>query len=355
MSKLLTSGKYFHILVPLISVVLGLMVGAIIMLAAGYNPILAYQSIVESVFLQPYYTGETIRAMIPLVLAGLSVAFAFRTGLFNIGVEGQLLAGWFVSVATAIFFGHLPKVVLLPLSILAGGIAGGVWGIIPGFLKARFKVHEVISTIMMNYIALYTTNYLIKHYLYTQGERTPNIPDNASLASPMLANLTQGSRLHWGFIVAIIAGLLMWFILWKTTRGYELRAVGFSPGASRYAGINVERNIVLSMAFSGMFAGLAGTMEGLGTYQYMMINASFIGIGFNGIAVALLGLNTVVGVFLSGALFSALQTGGLTMQSDAGVPVDLINIVIALIIFFVGSSYVIKWVLNRLAKRGEKN
>lgn len=354
MSKFFSNDKVYIVLVPFISVVLGLFIGAVIMLAAGYQPMLAYQSIFRAVFMQPYYSGETIRAMIPLVLAGLSVAFAFRSGLFNIGVEGQLLAGWFVSVATAIVFSGLPKPILLPLSIIAGALAGGLWGLIPGYLKARFKVHEVISTIMMNYIALYTTNYLIRNYLYTEGERTPNIPEAASLASPTLVNLTEGSRLHWGFIVAIVSGILMWFILSKTTRGYELRAVGFSPSASGYAGMSVGGNLIVSMTLSGMFAGLAGTMEGLGTYQYMMINSTFIGIGFSGIAVALLGMNTAVGVFLAGALFSALQTGGLTMQSDAGVPPELINIVIAMIIFFVGSGYIIKRMLNRLAKRGER-
>jgi len=354
MNQFFSHNRWFSILVPVTAVVLGLLSGAVIMLATGYNPILAYQSIVQSIFLQPYYGGETIRAMIPLVLSGLAVAFAFRTGLFNIGVEGQMLAGWFVSVAAAIGFGGMPKVVLLPLSIIAGAAAGGIWGLLPGFLKAKFKVHEVISTIMMNYIALYTTNYLIKHFLYTEGERTPTIPKTASLASPTLADLTQGSRLHWGFIVAAAAAVAMWFILWKTTRGFELRAVGYSPDASRYAGMSVGRNIILSMTISGIFAGLAGTMEGLGTYQYMMINATFIGIGFNGIAVALLGMNTSLGVVFAGALFAGLQTGGLTMQSVAGVPIELIQVIIALIIFFVGSSYVIKWIWLRVLRKGEK-
>jgi simple sugar transport system permease protein len=342
------------VMIPILSVILGLICGAVIMLIAGYDPILAYQSIIESIFLQPYYSGETIRAMIPLVLAGIAVAFAFRTGLFNIGVEGQLMAGWLASVACAILLDGLPKFILLPLSIIAGGVAGGFWGFIPGLLKARFKVHEVISTIMMNYIALYTTAYIIKNFLYTEGERTPTIPETASLASPMLANLTQGSRLHWGFIVVILAVFAMWFILWKTTKGYELRSVGFSQDASKYAGMNVGRNIILSLTLSGLFAGLGGAMEGLGTYQYMTINSAFTGIGFNGIAVALLGLNTPVGVVLSGALFAGLQTGGMTMQSVAGVPIELIQIIIALIIFFVGSSYVIKWIWLRFAERGNK-
>ncbi|RYL92646.1 ABC transporter permease [Sporolactobacillus sp. THM19-2] len=354
MNRWLRKINWMTVMIPILSVILGLICGAVIMLIAGYDPILAYQSIIESIFLQPYYSGETIRAMIPLVLAGIAVAFAFRTGLFNIGVEGQLMAGWLASVACAILLDGLPKFILLPLSIIAGGVAGGFWGFIPGLLKARFKVHEVISTIMMNYIALYTTAYIIKNFLYTEGERTPTIPETASLASPMLANLTQGSRLHWGFIVVILAVFAMWFILWKTTKGYELRSVGFSQDASKYAGMNVGRNIILSLTLSGLFAGLGGAMEGLGTYQYMTINSAFTGIGFNGIAVALLGLNTPVGVVLSGALFAGLQTGGMTMQSVAGVPIELIQIIIALIIFFVGSSYVIKWIWLRFAERGNK-
>lgn len=355
MNKLLGKINWMTLIVPVFSVILGLICGAVIMLLAGYDPLLAYQSILSSIFLQPYYGGETIRAMIPLVLSGVAVAFAFRTGLFNIGVEGQLMAGWLASVACAIIFDGLPKFILLPLSIIAGGLAGGIWGFIPGLLKARFKVHEVISTIMMNYIALYTTAYIIKNFLYTEGERTPTIPESASLASPMLANLTQGSRLHWGFIIAILAVLAMWFILWKTTKGFELRSVGFSQDASKYAGMNVGRNIILSLTLSGIFAGLAGTVEGLGTYQYMTINSAFTGIGFNGIAVALLGLNTPIGVVLAGALFAGLQTGGMTMQSVAGVPIELIQVVIALIIFFVGSSYVVRWAWTRISERRHRN
>ncbi|WP_010631827.1 ABC transporter permease [Sporolactobacillus vineae] len=347
--------NWLTLLIPVISVFLGLLCGAVIMLAGGYNPLLAYGSIIQSIFLQPYYGGETIRAMIPLVLSGLAVAFAFRTGLFNIGVEGQLMAGWLASVACAIELDGLPKVILLPLSIIVGGLVGGLWSFLPGLLKARFKVHEVISTIMMNYIALYSTAYIIKNFLYTEGERTPTIPSSASLASNFLATITQGSRLHWGFIVAIIAVVVMWFLLWRTTMGFELRSVGFSPDASRYAGMNVSRNIILSMTISGVFAGLAGAMEGLGTYQYMSIMSSFSGIGFNGIAVALLGMNTPIGVVLSGALFAGLQTGGLTMQSVAGVPTDLIQVVIALIIFFVGSSYAIKWIWLRMSRKGRKS
>ncbi|TCP30272.1 nucleoside ABC transporter membrane protein [Scopulibacillus darangshiensis] len=353
MKRIFNNNRLFSFLIPVISVILGLLAGAIIMLITGYNPLLAYQSIIHSIFFEPYYSGETIRAMIPLVLSGLAVAFAFRTGLFNIGVEGQLLVGWFTAVAVGIGFGDLPKAVLLPLAIIAAALAGAIWGFVPGFLKARFKVHEVITTIMMNYIALHVTNYLIRTYLYTQGERTPSVPESASLSSKFLMDLTQGSRLHWGFIVALIAAVIMWFILWKTTKGYELRSVGFNPNASKYAGMNVNRNVILSMAISGAFAGVAGAMEGLGTYQYMTINSTFIGIGFDGIAVALLGLNTSIGVIFGAALFAGLKIGSISMQSIAGVPTDLVQIIIALIIFFVASSYLIRWLLVRLKKGGK--
>lgn len=348
----LIKGRLFHILVPVVSVLLGLLIGGIIMLVSNYNPFSAYAALIDGIFGNGYNLGETIRAASPLILSGLAVAFAFRTGLFNIGVEGQLLVGWLASVYVGIHF-DLPKVIHLPFAILAGAAAGALWGVIPGFLKAKFKVHEVITTIMMNYIALYTTNGIIRAYMLAPGERTKDIKESASLASPWLQQLTEFSRLHYGIVVAILAAVIMWFILWKTTTGYELRAVGFNQHASQYAGINVSKNIVLAMAISGAFAGAAGTMEGLGTYQYMTINNTFTGVGFDGIAVSLLGANGSVGIIIAALLFGGLKIGSLTMQSAAGVPTELVGIVIALIIFFVASSYLIRWLTNRFTKGGK--
>lgn len=350
-AKLLPKERLLSLAVPLIAVFLGIFIGAIIMLLSGYNPISGYTALIRGIFGDTYYIGETIRTMTPLILAGLAVAFAFRTGLLNIGVEGQLIVGWLASVYVGIAL-ELPKVIHLPVAILAGALAGALWGFIPGLLKARFKVHEVIVTIMMNYIALFTANSIIRAYLLVPGERTEAISATASLSSPFLQSLTDYSRLHYGFIVSIIACVLMWFILWRTSKGYELRAVGFNQHASQYAGMNVERNIVLSMVISGGFAGIAGAMEGLGTYGYMGILSGFSGVGFDGIAVALLGANTAVGVALASFLFGGLQVGALSMQSQAGVPTELVDIVIALIIFFVASSYIIRWVMNRVKKEG---
>ncbi|OEH94147.1 ABC transporter permease [Bacillus solimangrovi] len=352
MQRLLSNQRFINILVPIFSVVLGLIVGAIIMLVSNYNPIEGYSALIKGIVGDPYVIGETIRAMSPLILAGLSVAFAFRTGLFNIGVEGQMLVGWLASVWVGVAFEGLPKLIHLPLAIIAAAIAGALWGFVPGILKARFRVHEVIVTIMMNYIALHVTNSIIRNYLLVPGERTDTIQPSASLSSEFLQSLTEFSRMHYGIIIAIIGAVLMWFILEKTSKGYELRSVGFNQHASEYAGMNVSRNVVLSMLIAGGFAGVAGSMEGLGTYQYMTINGGFTGVGFDGIAVALLGANTALGVIFGSALFGGLKIGALTMQSSAGVPTELVEIIIALIIFFVASGYIIRVFLNRFKKEG---
>ncbi len=343
----------FKLSVPVIAVALGLLVGGIIMVTSGYDPLLAYSSLFSVIFTDPYYIGETVRQMSPLILSGIAVAFAFRTGLFNIGVEGQLLVGWLASVYVGIAVEGVPAFIHIPLAILAAAAAGALWGLVPGFLKARFRVHEVITTIMMNYVALHVTNAIIRTHLLAPGERTEDIQSSASLSSLFLQEITDFSRLHYGIIAAILAAVLMWYLLWKTTTGYELRAVGFNQHASDYAGINVSKNIILSMCISGGFAGVAGAMEGLGTYQYMTINAAFTGVGFDGIAVALLGANSAIGIILAAALFGGLKIGALNMQAMAQVPPELITIVISLIIFFVASSYLVYWLRNRINRRGK--
>lgn len=349
----LLKGKWSAITVPVLSVVLGLLVGGIIMLVSGYNPIVAYAALFNGIFSNSYVLGETIRQMTPLILSGLAVAFAFRTGLFNIGVEGQLLVGWLASVYVGLQFEGLSPIVHIPLAILAAGVAGAMWAFVPGFLKAKYHVHEVITTIMMNYVALHVVNAIIRTYLLAPGERTDQINQSASLQSSFLQTFTDFSRLHYGFVFAIIGAIIMWFLLWKTTTGYELRSVGFNKYASEYAGINVQRNIILSMVISGAFAGAAGAMEGLGTYGYMTVMADFTGVGFDGIAVALLGANSAFGVVVASALFGGLKIGALNMQSVAQVPTQLVEIVIAMIIFFVASSYLIHWISNRVNKRGK--
>ncbi|MYL19251.1 ABC transporter permease [Halobacillus litoralis] len=346
------SSRMINILIPVLSVLLGLAAGAVIMLIFGYSPVDGFAALWRGAFGDSYFFGETIRQVTPYILSGLAVAFALRSGLLNIGVEGQVFAGWLASVWIGISF-ELPMAVHLPLAIAAAALAGAVWGFIPGLLKAKLGVHEVIVTIMMNYIALYVTNAVIRNLLTDGADRTENIAATASLKSEWLAQMTFYSRIHYGFIIALAMAGVMWFILNRTTKGFELRAVGFNQHASNYAGMNVGRNIITAMVISGAFAGLAGAMEGLGTFGFMSIKSGFTNIGFDGIAVALLGANTAVGVVLAAFLFGILKIGALNMPTEAGVPTELVEIIIALIIFFVASSYMIRWVLLRFKKEGK--
>ncbi|MGX9290574.1 ABC transporter permease [Bacillus sp. A015] len=347
------SNRLTNLLIPLIAIVLGLFVGAIIMLASGYSVIEGYGALWNGVFGETYYMGETIRQVTPYILSGLAVAFAFRTGLFNIGVEGQMLIGWVAAVwiGTTV---HAPAYIHLPLALITAAAAGALWGFIPGFLKARFYVHEVIVTIMMNYIALHVTNYLISNVLTSNKDKTEKIDATASLRSGFFEQMTDFSRMHNGIFVAIIAAVVMWVIIQKTSKGFELRAVGMNQQASHYAGMNVRRNIIYAMLISGAFAGLAGAMEGLGTFEYASIKGSFTGVGFDGIAVALLGGNTAIGVVLAALLLGGLKVGALNMPLESGVPTEVVDIVIAIIILFVASSYIIRLVIQQMKKKGGK-
>ena len=207
------SNRLTNILIPVISVLLGIIVGTIIMLVSGYDPIAGYAALWNGIFGEIYYVGETIRQVTPYILAGLAVAFAFRTGLFNIGVEGQLIVGWLAAVWVGVAFDDLPKLIHLPLAIIAAALAGALWGFIPGLLKAKFRVHEVIVTIMMNYIALHVTNAIIRDVITDRKDRTEMIADTASLKSPFFESLTDYSRLHWGIFIALACVFIMWFLL----------------------------------------------------------------------------------------------------------------------------------------------
>ncbi|WP_025784989.1 ABC transporter permease [Sporosarcina sp. D27] len=345
------SNRLINVLVPVISIILGLLVGAVVMLVSGYDPVAGYIALWNGIFGDAYAIGETIRQISPYILAGLAVAFAFRTGLFNIGVEGQLIVGWFAAAYVGMAF-ELPKIIHLPLALLAAAAAGAIWGLIPGLLKATLKVHEVIVTIMMNYIALYVVNALIK-VLANGGFKTEKIHDTASLRSDFLSELTDYSTLHYGIFVALLMVFVMWFILEKMKLGYELKSVGFNENAAQYAGMSVKKNIIMAMLISGAFAGLAGAMEALGTFGNMSTRAGFTGIGFDGIAVALLGANTPLGVVFGASLFGSLKYGANNMPNAANIPIEIVSIVIALIIFFVASGYIIRVGLQRISKKKE--
>ncbi len=341
------------LVIPVTAVILGLISGAIIMLVFGYDPIAGYSALIDGVVGQPYYIGETIRQSTPYILVGLSVAVAFKAGLFNIGAEGQMLMGWLGSIIVALQFDGLTKWIHLPLAVIAGILFGAFWAFIPGILKATLRVNEVIVTIMLNYTALYIFNYVVQNLLTDGLDKTKTVGESASLQSAFLQEITQYSTLHWGILIALGFALIIWLMLNKTTFGYEIEAVGFNENASQYAGMSVKKTIVMSMVIAGGLAGLGGVMEGLGTYGNAYVLSASPGIGFDGIAVALLGGSSPIGIIFAALLFGALKIGALNMPAVAGVPNELVNVIIALIIFFVASSYIIRWTMAKF-KKGAK-
>ncbi|MBD2872646.1 ABC transporter permease [Paenibacillus arenilitoris] len=342
-------------LIPAVAILLGLIVGAIAMLAGGYNPILAYSSLLEKLFSSSYNTGEAIRAITPLIFTGIAVAFAFRTGLFNIGVEGQFMMGMTGATIVGVTL-DLPWFIHAPLAVLTGAVFGGLWAAIAGVLKASRGVNEVISSIMLNWIALFLSNFIVAKFLVEKGQQKSRpVHDSAMLTIDWLIELMDKARMHWGTFVALICVALFYMLLWRTKQGFELRAVGHNPDAALYAGMNVNRTMVKSMFISGVFAGLGGVFEILGVFGYQTVMAASWGYGFDGIAVALLGGNTPVGVLLGAILFGGLTYGSTGMSFGAGVPSEVVRIVIGSVIFFVASHGLVKWFLKPfLGRRASK-
>lgn len=326
---------------PLLAVLSGFLVGAIIMLIFGYDPLQNYLSLFVGAFGDIYSIGETLRNMVPLLLVALGFAISSKAGFFNIGGPGQYLFGWFATIAFALKFAALPGWLLIILATLCGAIAGGIWSGIAGILRAFFGTNEVISTIMLNYIALYYINYAIKNWLSVDhGDSSATIATKASLRTPFLQDITNGSTFHWGFFIAIIVAVIVWYYLNHTTSGYEIKSIGLNEVAANYAGMNVKKAIITSMIISGILAGLGGALDGLGNFQNISISSSLPPVGFNGMAVALLAAENPLGAILAALLFSALQVGGLSISVETNTPAEIVNIVIAAIIFFVGIKYI---------------
>ncbi|MFC4777230.1 ABC transporter permease [Paenibacillus sp. GCM10023252] len=354
-----TGGKVFNkssILVPLTAIILGLITGAIVMLAGGYDPILAYSSLFGKLFEQPYDRAEAVRAITPLIFTGLAIAFAFRTGLFNIGAEGQFVMGMTGATIIGVSIDGLPWIIHAPLAVIVGAVFGGLWAAIAGWLKAARGVNEVISGIMLNWIALFLANFLMaRFFVMPNQQKTETVPGSASMAIGWLSELMDNARVHWGTLVAVICVVVFFIILWKTKLGYELRAVGHNPDAAHYAGMNVNRTLMKSMFISGVFAGLGGAFEILGVFGYQTVMAGLPGYGFDGIAVALLGGNTPIGVLLGAVLFGGLSYGSAGMSFGAEVPPEIVRIVIGSVVFFVAAHGIVKFLLKPfMARRADK-
>lgn len=299
--------------------------------------------------LRPFSESLVISA--PYIFAGLAVALGFRGGLFNIGAEGQLFVGGLASAYVGYSISGLAWYVHLPLALLAGMLAGAIWGAIPGLLKARTGAHEVINTIMMNYVAFRLTDHLLQGPM-ARPDGLPITPEvRPSVYLPAL--LPRPVRLHVGFFLALAVAALVYWFLWKTTRGFEIRVAGANPRAARYAGVRITRTIVLTMALSGALAGLAGTNQVLGV-DHRMVRAFSTGYGFDSIALALLGNSHPLGVVLSSLLFGFLRGGAARMQSVASVPVEIIRIVQAMVIIFVAAPAIIRGIYRLRVAREEE-
>lgn len=341
--------------IPALSVAIGLVIGALFVAASGNDPVRAYAALLQGAFGTPYDITETIVSAIPLTLTGLSVALAFRTGLFNIGAQGQLLVGALAAGWAGSQFAALPGPVLLPL-VIAFGIAGGAfYGGIVGLLKAVRGVNEVITTIMLNYTVVFVMHWLLQNGPMTAQNAlgTPaSTPIGAGARLPVILpnDIVPFSRLHAGVILAALAVLAFWFLLWRTPLGYRLRAVGLGARAAAQAGIDPAKHMVLVMAIAGGFAGLGGMVEVSGVFGrvYDGFSSSY---GFDAIAVALLGKNSPLGIVAAALLFGAFVHGGAFMQSSAGISSNLVAIVQAVVLFVIAAEALVRSLGRR---RGRK-
>lgn len=339
-----------NFIVSIIAIILGLIAGGILMLLIGSNPIDGYLYLFQGALKNISRIGDTLATATPLVFTGLSVAFAFRTGLFNIGSSGQMLIGGLCATAVGLTY-DFSRPILLLMMIFAGLLGGAIWALLPGLLKAKFNVHEVVSTIMMNWIAYWTVYYIVPGYFKGEFLETESrkLPDAATLKVPLLTEMFQGSYINLGIFIAVIAVIIVAFIINKTTLGFELKAVGFNRHAAEYAGMHVNRNIILSMLISGGLAGLAGVALYAGNASTIQIGI-LPSAGYDGIAVSLLGANTPVGVFFAAILFGILYSGTGFMNAMTEIPPELANTIIAIIIYFAATSILIERVIKRFWK-----
>lgn len=362
-------------LISFFSIILGFIIGAVVLKFSHISPLEAYTVMWNGITEKPQYFAYIIIRSTPLILTGLSVAFAFRTGLFNIGAEGQFIIGALTATAVGLKL-DLPILLQVPLVILISMMVSGIYGGFAGFLKAKYGVHEVISTIMLNWIALYVSNFSVMtealHRPDTETTEFINLNSSITLfenfknseeglkwfeSHPTLAEFMR-PPVNAGIFFAIIAVIVIWFILNKTTFGYKLKAVGFNPEASRFAGINVNKKMTQSMFIAGALSGLAGALHVMGVSKNIAILASHEGYGFDGIAVSLIGSNHPFGVLVSGFFLGALKYSGGKIQSALEAPSEVISIMIGAIIFFMAIPRIIEIALEKILRNrtsGEKH
>lgn len=364
--------KHKRLVYTVIAIFLGILIGSIILKINHINPLKAYKVVFFGAIGKPKYISWTIVQAVPIVLTGLSVAFAFQTGLFNIGAEGQYIVGTIGALVVGLLL-PLPPIIHPIVCLIFGAFLGAVWGGLVGFFKARFKVNEVISSIMLNWIAFYFSNYILSFAAIKpiNSDNSYNILPTASIrilgkwktSDAGIEFLSQhkilkeifNAPVHWGIFIAVIAAILIWYILKRTTLGYQLKAVGFNSDAAEYAGINIGRNIVTAMGISGLLSGLAGAIMVLAVSENISMMSAQQGYGFSGMAVALIAGNSPIGCIPAGLLYAGLTYGGGKLTT-IGANTEIIDIVIGVIILFIAMPKlldVIQTLIKKVLKGGK--
>ena len=334
----------------LLSIAIGFLVGALFLMVMGLSVSQAYGKLFSSIFSSAKSISYCVVYATPYIVAGLSVAFSFKTGVFNIGAEGQFVVGSMAACVVGILLAHLPGPLLILLCFLAAAAAGALWGILVGFLKTRWGINEVLSMIMFNWIAFFSSNYIAGFpAIHSEGnaEATRNVADAARILLPkgLIDRLGLCSTANWGILLALVLTVAVYLIIEKTTLGYELKAVGFNKSAAEYGGISVGRSILTSLAISGALAGIAGALLLLGMGGRISVFTSQEGYGFAGIVVALIGVTNPFGVFVAGLFYGAMTYGGSKLNL-VGAPTQVVSIIMGTIVFFIAISSIFSYVKN---------
>lgn len=341
-------------LYTIVAIIIGFVVGAIFLVLAGISPSVAYAKLISSIFSRPKYLVYTLVYATPIILTGLSVAFSFKTGVFNIGAEGQFILGSIAATAVGTLI-ELPAIIHIPLCIIAAMIAGAVWSLICGLMKVKKGIHEVLSFIMFNWIAFYLSNYFVnlKAIKVEDGEASRVLYDSARILFPESWLKKIGCPdANWGIVIAIVTAIIIWIILEKTTLGYNLKAVGFNKHSAEYAGINANKSILTALAISGAMAGLGGAIQIMGQGGRLVQFAGQEGYGFEGISVALIGSSSPIGCIFSGIFYGAMKFGGSKLNM-VGVPSQIISIIMGWVIIFIAISHVFRYLLQRATEKKE--
>ena len=343
-----------NVLYTIIAIIAGLLIGAVFLMIAGISPAVAYGKLFSSIFSKPKYLVWTLVYASPLIFTGLSVAFSFRTGVFNIGAEGQFVIGGLVACVLGIVL-KLPAGLHASVCLAAAAAAGCIWSLIVGILKVKRGIHEVLSFIMFNWIAFYLSNYVVNlpGIHRDSSEATQDVAASARLLMPEgLRSTLDCSNAHWGIVLAVIAAVIIWVIIEKTTLGYKLKAVGFNSNGAEYGGIDANKSILTALGISGLLSGLGGAVQVLGMAGRLSQFAGQEGFGFEGITVALIGSSNPIGCIFSGLFYGAMKYGG-SKLSIVKAPSEVVDIIMGCIVLLIAIAHVFKVFVLKAAKKKE--